>query len=78
MRRGTREDGGFNHSQSNGIDRDFWFNVVVPAVKKRDNYKCKKCNGKKNLDVHHLSYDIDINWDSLITLCRRCHRRSHS
>ncbi len=45
----------------------------------RDEGKCRLCGGNKNLDVHHLVYDMfNINSTSdehLITLCKICHGR---
>lgn len=50
-------------------------------IKKRDNFKCKKCGSKKNLHVHHLKYRSSIPWKTpdkwLITLCKKCHKKEH-
>lgn len=49
-------------------------------VLRRDNYKCKKCGGRRKLQVHHIvrwadspSLRYDIN--NCITLCRSCHQK---
>ena len=45
---------------------------------KIDNFTCQRCGSKKNLDVHHLTYDNFRNEDvyrDLITLCRSCHSK---
>lgn len=61
-------------------------------VRKRDNFKCKKCKtkwnkGNRQFDVHHLNglcgkkskaYDKITEIDGLITLCHRCHLNLHS
>ena len=51
-------------------------------VKRRDSYRCKLCNHKNHLEVHHI-----IPWSSSIrnrfkvsngmTLCRQCHKHIH-
>lgn len=54
-------------------------------ILERDNYKCRSCGSKENLEVHH----IDGNGskikerskknnllENLIILCRKCHRRA--
>lgn len=49
------------------------------AARKRDGYKCRICNSKIKLQVHHVKkyadYPILRNTvDNLITLCKRHHR----
>lgn len=36
---------------------------------------CQKCGAKKNLDVHHLTYEhLGAEWEAdLILVCRTCH-----
>lgn len=51
-------------------------------IKKRDKYKCVKCNCKDNLHVHHTYYlPNKMPWavpdDCLITLCKTCHEKEH-
>ncbi len=63
------------------LKREEWQNKRL-VVLKRDNYKCVKCNCKKNLHVHHTYYLIDrMPWqvpdDCLITLCKVCHKKEH-
>lgn len=43
------------------------------------NYQCAKCGAKRNLHVHHLSYDhFTKELDSeLQVLCRKCHQEIH-
>ena len=51
----------------------------LKKVKERDNYRCKMCNCKKKLQVHHI-----LEWASNphlryeltngITLCAECHK----
>ena len=43
------------------------------------NYQCAKCGAKRNLHVHHLSYEhFTKELDSeLQVLCRKCHQEVH-
>ena len=46
---------------------------------KFDDYRCKNCGCKNNLEVHHKSYDNIYNEDiktDLITLCHKCHSKT--
>ena len=46
-------------------------------ILERDQYSCRICGSKKNLDIHHRikrRNGGDHTPDNLITLCRRCHR----
>lgn len=65
--------GSFLHS-------DYW-KFVRYAVQKRDNFECQLCGNKKNLIVHHLTYDHHFDeWnhkEDLITLCSGCHENVH-
>lgn len=45
----------------------------------RDDHRCRRCASRRNLNVHHLTYErrgqeraIDV-----ITLCRACHELAH-
>lgn len=42
-------------------------------------YQCKRCPSKRNLQVHHLSYErLGAEWDQdLEVLCENCHRDEH-
>lgn len=60
--------------QKNGWKLKSW----RKKVKKRDEYKCRQCNTKENLTVHHIlafasspGSRFDVN--NGITLCRTCH-----
>jgi len=60
---------------------DKWKNKRL-IILKRDNYCCKKCNSKNNLQVHHKKYiNGRMCWDYpnsfLITLCKICHDKLH-
>lgn len=43
------------------------------------NYQCANCGAKRNLHVHHLSYEhFTKELDSeLQVLCRKCHQKVH-
>ncbi len=49
---------------------------------KRDGYKCKVCDSRVNLEMHHISYHIvghekeNLKW--LVMLCGECHSMAHS
>lgn len=67
------------HSRREDKEYKIWRKSVLS----RDNYRCKICNTKKHLVVHHLNsyakyrkHRIDIG--NGITLCRKCHRRYHT
>jgi len=50
-------------------------------VLKRDKFKCKECNNRKSLQIHHLTYEHLFNEENhledLITLCSKCHKNKH-
>lgn len=47
---------------------------------KRDNFRCVKCGGSKNLHVHHITYEnLGEEKDAdLVTLCEKCHNGTHN
>lgn len=56
--------------------------IVSPQWKKkrkqaleRANHKCEKCNGTKELEVHHLTYDRlgREELSDLLVVCKHCH-----
>ena len=60
---------------SSNEERWFYEQYVIPAVLKRDNYKCVKCNSTKSLDVSHNHYFKNLSIKDLETLCRSCHKK---
>jgi len=50
---------------------------IRPKILKRDNYACKLCGSKENLEVHHINQDKHDNKNpyNLITLCKGCHTK---
>lgn len=51
-------------------------------IMRRDNFRCRRCGAKRNLNVHHRWYIYRRNpWEypdrCLVTLCEKCHRRTH-
>lgn len=51
-------------------------------ILKRDGYKCRKCNCKSNLHIHHKIYvQGRMAWEYtnqfFITLCSDCHKKEH-
>ncbi len=48
------------------------------SVLNRDKYRCRFCDAKKNLHVHHWDLDKKNNkTNNLCTLCIVCHMRLH-
>lgn len=45
----------------------------------RDKWRCSRCEGKANLQVHHIRYERlgEEQLDSLETLCISCHKGHH-
>ena len=53
------------------------------SILHRDNFTCKKCNTKKELQVHHIlgfsKYpELALNKENGIVLCKECHVVFHS
>lgn len=48
-------------------------------IRARDGYRCRVCNGKHRLSVHHRTYaDLGHEHDvDLLTLCSDCHQVFH-
>jgi len=53
--------------------------ILRKKVLSRDNHNCQFCNSKKNLIVHHITYNNLYNetLDDLITICSKCHMKFH-
>ena len=52
-------------------------------ILKRDQYQCRLCGSKHNLQVHHIKYSSGKKaWEypnlDLITLCEDCHKKVHA
>lgn len=46
----------------------------------RDDYRCQICNSNKELQVHHLHYENNLENTKhyqLITVCSKCHKQLH-
>lgn len=65
-----------NYLETFGIKRWFWYNIVIPALKKRFDNKCCLCKSKRELVVHHKSYE-EQTIDNLYLVCRKCHKKIH-
>lgn len=53
---------------------------INESVLKRDKYKCRHCNSRNNLHLHHVIYRShggEDSYDNLLTLCWLCHRAHH-
>lgn len=74
----SKKIGGSSYYQKY-LKEEYWINLRSKILK-RDNYECKKCKSKKNLQIHHKKYRgfyKELPKD-LITLCNMCHRYEHS
>jgi len=60
-----------------------WTNSYKEFIRKRDKYTCQLCSKKykkemKSFPVHHIDYNKkNLDTKNLITLCIRCHNRTH-
>jgi ribosomal protein S14 len=59
------------------------FRSLRKEIRKRDGYKCRMCGcsqekNNRGLQVHHIDYNkYNIEPNNLITLCNKCHGRTH-
>ncbi len=69
----------YKNAYHNYLESDQWSNIRN-IVLMRAKYKCEKCGGKENLDVHHLNYKsvFDESLKDLLLLCRSCHNNQHT
>lgn len=67
--------------ETNSIIRETykWISILCEI-----NKKCKECNSRKNLEIHHERYPttskgikILIKKRKIYYLCRKCHRKKH-
>lgn len=56
-----------------------WWAAMRTLILHRDKNKCRMCNRRDGLEVHHLNYErVGQERDSdLVTLCDRCHNDIH-
>lgn len=71
----TKESTRLRNQYSNKLDK---FRSIVL---KRDNYSCKNCNEKNNLEVHHIISFKELPeacWMPMngVTLCKVCHKKT--
>lgn len=61
------------------IKSDEW-RIVRNRILNTRGYKCERCNSRKNLQIHHLTYErLGKEEDNdLIILCQACHELVHS
>lgn len=60
------------------MPNDVWYKNIRPAILKRDNYRCKNCSKKVNLNDCHIDHIVSGKFGSnklsnLRTLCVPCH-----
>ena len=66
----------------NAQRRNLYANNFRNKILQRDNYKCKKCNKKEQLHIHHIKSWAEypnerFNEKNCITLCIECHAEIH-
>lgn len=56
----------------------YWLRFRALAIK-RASYKCDECKSKRNLHVHHLTYERRgcEAIDDVVVLCKHCHAKRH-
>ncbi len=59
-----------------GINFGWYIRFVRPTIMRMKGNKCSVCSSPNNLDLHHKDLEL-INIDTLIILCRKCHKRWH-
>lgn len=64
----------------NFLKTPYWF-VISQYVRYKDEHKCRLCDAKGYLNVHHKTYEhrgFEVNHtEDLITLCGSCHSHHH-
>ncbi len=61
-------------------DKERW-KELSDKCKVRDNYTCKFCGSKVNLQAHHIVSKANGGRDvlsNLITVCKDCHAKKHN
>jgi hypothetical protein len=55
-----------------------WRDIRNRLLKERG-FNCERCNSKKNLQIHHLTYErLGFEEDNdLVILCEKCHKEVH-
>jgi len=54
-----------------------WTDSLKHKIRERDKFTCQIC-GKNGFVVHHIDYNKkNCNPNNLITLCRKCHRKTN-
>lgn len=59
--------------------RSFEWRKTRNRALKRAGYSCQRCSARRDLQVHHLTYErLGREWDSdLEVVCRECHEGEH-
>lgn len=65
--------------KSKYLKSETWFQKRKGALDRANN-KCQLCSSRKNLNVHHNTYENvgDEKEEDLIVLCGECHKKYHS
>ena len=64
------------------MEYSFTIQAWAKTIKKLDNYMCKNCDSKDNLNAHHIQPkndfpELSLELDNGITLCDKCHGELH-
>ena len=65
-------------SYSDYLKSDKWINFRSRVFAKRG-FKCESCSSKKNMQLHHLTYENVGNEhdEDVMILCQQCHEKAH-
>ena len=68
--------------EMNPSEFSFALQAWSKTIKKLDNFICKNCGNKENLNAHHIQPKQDfpelaLDTDNGITLCKTCHENIH-
>lgn len=80
LQKATNERAKMNPTYYEYMHSNEWKSLKKSAIE-RDDRQCQLCGARKDLIVHHKRYPKDLfsedHIDNLITLCRRCHYKTH-
>ena len=63
---------------ADGVEVNFWWEFVVPNVKRIKGNKCEECGTTEGrLQIHHLDYVEEVSINTLQLLCTKCHGIKH-
>jgi len=57
------------------VSREYRIKYKYPELFKKYNHSCSVCKGKEDLQVHHLKRKSDDRLESLVLVCKSCHKK---